>query len=72
MFKKLTRYQKECVIDFAVGFTIGLGCCGIGYAIGQLDAIRNIGKGIEKCCKADPTLTEHIWNALEKARSLQK
>ena len=57
MFKKLTRYQKECIINFAVGFTIGAVCCGIGYVIGQQDAVRDIGKGIEKCCKTDPTLT---------------
>ena len=72
MFKKLARYQKEYIINFAVGFTIGAVCCGIGYAIGQRDAVRDIGKGVEKCYKADPTLTEHMWNALEKARSLQK
>lgn len=73
MFKKMTKDQKkECIVDFAVGFVIGAVATGIGYAIGQQDAMRAVAKGIDKCWKADPTLREHMWSAVEKVKSLQK
>lgn len=73
MFKKLTKDQKkECITNFVTGFAIGAVAIGIGYAIGQQDAMRAVANGIDKCWKADPTLREHMWSTVEKVKSLQK
>lgn len=44
----------------------------ISYGFGCKFTEFKIGYGIEQICKADPSLEQHLWDALKKAKELNK
>ena len=66
MFKGMDQSKKEKLIFCALGGVIALAGVIVGYKFGDSYATVRIDNGLNKLFNDDPTLKEHMGNAITK------
>lgn len=66
--KNLFKKHKEVIIDYAVIGVIAAGSLLVGKKIGEKETTFKFNYGLSKCFEVDPTLQEHLENAIEMVK----
>lgn len=66
MFKDMDQSKKEKLIFYALGGVIALAGVIVGYKFGDSYAVACMSNGLNKLFNDDPTLKEHMGNAITK------
>lgn len=66
--KNLFMEYKEVIIDCAVIGVIAAGSLLVGKKIGEKETAFKFNCGLSMCFEVDPTLKEHVQNAIEMVK----